>query len=56
LYIIRKRGNTEQLASVVSLLALWYFTFLMEVGEGRRGGGRRRKVEQKHMAWRNCKF
>jgi hypothetical protein len=23
---------------------------------GHRGGGRRRKVEQKHMAWRNCKF
>jgi hypothetical protein len=25
-------------------------------GRGHRGGGRRRKVEQKHMAWRNCKF
>jgi hypothetical protein len=24
-------------------------------GRGHRGG-RRRKVEQKHMAWRNCKF
>ena len=23
---------------------------------GLRGGGRRRKVEQKHMVWRNCKF
>jgi hypothetical protein len=23
---------------------------------GHRRGGRRRKVEQKHMAWRNCKF
>jgi hypothetical protein len=23
---------------------------------GHRGGGRRRKVEQKHMFWRNCKF
>jgi hypothetical protein len=23
---------------------------------GRRGDGRRRKAEQKHMAWRNCKF
>jgi hypothetical protein len=22
----------------------------------RRGGGRRRKAEQKHMAWRNCNF
>jgi hypothetical protein len=25
-------------------------------GRGHRGGGRRRKAEQKHMAWRNCKF
>ena len=25
-------------------------------GRGHRGGGRRRKVEQKHMVWRNCKF
>jgi hypothetical protein len=25
-------------------------------GRGCRGGGRRRKVEQKHMAWRNRKF
>jgi hypothetical protein len=24
-------------------------------GRGRGGGGRR-KAEQKHMAWRNCKF
>jgi hypothetical protein len=24
--------------------------------ERARGGGRRRKAEQKHMAWRNCKF
>jgi hypothetical protein len=23
---------------------------------GWRGGGRRRKAEQKHMAWRNFKF
>ena len=23
---------------------------------GHRGGGRRRKVEQKHMVWRNCQF
>ena len=23
---------------------------------GHRGGGRRRKVEQKHMVWKNCKF
>jgi hypothetical protein len=31
-----------------------------ERGENGRGrgcrGGRRRKAEQKHMAWRNCKF
>jgi hypothetical protein len=25
-------------------------------GRGRRGGGRRRKAEQNHMAWRNGKF
>jgi hypothetical protein len=25
-------------------------------GRGHRGGGRRRKAEQKHMAWRNRKF
>jgi hypothetical protein len=28
-------------------------------GRGHRGGGvggKRRKAEQKHMAWRNCKF
>ena len=25
-------------------------------GRGHRGIGRRRKAEQKHMAWRNCKF
>jgi hypothetical protein len=25
-------------------------------GRGCRGGGRRRKAEQKHMAWRNPKF
>ena len=25
-------------------------------GRGHRGGGGRRKAEQKHMAWRNCKF
>jgi hypothetical protein len=25
-------------------------------GRGHRGGGRRRKAEQKHMVWRNCKF
>jgi hypothetical protein len=25
-------------------------------GRGLRGGGRRRKAEQKHMAWRNRKF
>jgi hypothetical protein len=25
-------------------------------GRGRRGGGGRRKAEQKHMAWRNSKF
>jgi hypothetical protein len=25
-------------------------------GRGYGGGGRRRKAEQKHMAWRNCKF
>jgi hypothetical protein len=25
-------------------------------GKGSRGGGRRRKAEQKYMAWRNCKF
>ena len=23
---------------------------------GHRGGGRRRKVEQMHMVWRNCQF
>jgi hypothetical protein len=29
----------------------------MEEGRGHRGGGgRRRKAEQKHMAWKNCKF
>jgi hypothetical protein len=25
-------------------------------GRGRREGGGRRKAEQKHMAWRKCKF
>jgi hypothetical protein len=25
-------------------------------GRGHRGEGRRRKAEQNHMAWRNCKF
>jgi hypothetical protein len=25
-------------------------------GRGHRGIGRRRKAEQKHMAWRNCNF
>jgi hypothetical protein len=25
-------------------------------GENGRGGGRRRKVEQKYMSWINCKF
>jgi hypothetical protein len=25
-------------------------------GRGFRRGQRRRKVEQKHIAWRNCKF
>jgi hypothetical protein len=25
-------------------------------GRGCRGGGKRRKAEQKHMAWRNHKF
>jgi hypothetical protein len=27
-----------------------------EKGEDDWGGGERRKVEQKHLAWRNCKF
>jgi hypothetical protein len=27
-----------------------------ESGRGCKGGGRRRKVEQQHMAWRNHKF
>jgi hypothetical protein len=25
-------------------------------GRGHKGGGIRRKAEQKHMAWRNCKL
>ena len=24
-------------------------------GRGCKGGGRRRKAEQKHIAWKNCK-
>jgi hypothetical protein len=27
-----------------------------KVEQKERGGGGRRKAEQKHMAWRNCKF
>ena len=27
-----------------------------KMGRGYRRGGRRRKAEQKHMAWRNHKF
>jgi hypothetical protein len=27
-----------------------------EEGENGKGRGRRRKAEQKHMAWRNCRF
>jgi hypothetical protein len=25
-------------------------------GRGHTGGGRRKKVERKHMVWRKCKF
>jgi hypothetical protein len=28
----------------------------VERKEGENGRGRGRKAEQKHMAWRNCKF